>query len=70
MSDEPPKFYTPEAETADTVQCLNGHETMRETALFVGQMIHATWGCAYCSFTDSERQIAMRSREITLKGLR
>ncbi len=68
MSDQPPQFYTAEAAVADIVQCRNGHEMMRETALFVGQMLYATWGCPYCVWTDAERQVAFRAREVTLKG--
>lgn len=59
-----PVFYSPESVTAQIVRCRSGHELQRDTALFVGEMLHSTWGCPYCSFTDSERRVAFRAREV------
>lgn len=59
-----PTFYTAEAENASTVQCHKGHLMSRETALKVGRQIYATWGCPYCAFSNSERQVSMRAYEV------
>ena len=65
---EEPTFYTPEADTADVVRCLSGHLMQRETAQFVGQMVYAKWACPYCIYTEDERQVAFRARDVALKG--
>lgn len=59
-----PAFYTHEAENAPTVQCHQGHVMDRSTALAVGRQIYARWGCPYCSFSSSERQISTRAYEV------
>ena len=67
MSEEP-LFYTPEADTADVVQCRKGHLMQRDTALFIGEMNHSKWACPYCIYTDSERQAVFRARDVAMKG--
>lgn len=63
-----PVFYTQEAKTADVVQCRSGHLMARETALFVGEMIYAQWGCPYCTYSKGEREALFRARDVAQKG--
>jgi CRISPR/Cas system endoribonuclease Cas6 (RAMP superfamily) len=61
---EYPAFYTPEAESASTVQCHEGHAVSRRVARAVGRQIYATYGCPYCTWTSEERQLSMRAYEV------